>query len=116
MFERETRREKILEARNREIRLKLKQTKQAADADEDVAEEEVESAVEGVFQDTLVQQAEAEFYQTIEKEIAASKPPPEEPSTPKEPEVVPEPEPPAPEPVLPSPPEPPVKEKKGKKK
>ncbi|XP_018577180.1 dynein intermediate chain 3, ciliary-like [Anoplophora glabripennis] len=124
MFERESRREKILEARNRELRLKLKQTKQAADnVDEDVAEEEVETVAEGVFQDNFVQQAETEFYQTIEKALAASKPPPEVPPTPTEPEVIPqlepqpEPEPqppPAPEPELPS--DPPVKEKKGKKK
>lgn len=107
MFERESRREKILEARNREIRLKLKQTKQTADVDEEVADEEVESVAEGVFHDNLVQQAETEFYQTIEKELAASKPPVEKelPPSETEPEIaVPQPKPepqPQPEPEVP---------------
>lgn len=126
MFERESRREKILEARNREIRLKLKQTKQAAENEEEVAEEEVENAGEAMFHDNLVQQAETDFYQTIEKELLLAKPPepdlfgdisrieddmeelvPPEPEPEQEPEPVPVPE---------TKEAPPAKDAKGKKK
>ena len=120
MFERESKREKILEARNREIRLKLKArsgvalveepTQEAAEGEEEPGEEIPVDA----FFDSSVKQAEAEFYLCIEAETA---PPPEE--FPEEPEMIAEID---EEPVEPPPPEPPVepappkKEKKGKEK
>nr|XP_023025505.1 dynein intermediate chain 2, axonemal [Leptinotarsa decemlineata] len=80
MFERESRREKILEARNREMRLKQK-TKQsvAAFVDEDASRGDVTEAAEATFADNFVKQSEADFYQKIEAEVAASKPKQEEP-------------------------------------
>ena len=61
IFERETRREKILEARHREI--KLKQRAKSAQGDKDDDEKE------GDYEDEdLVSKAETEFYDIIEKE------------------------------------------------
>ncbi|XP_076264362.1 dynein, axonemal, intermediate chain 2 [Rhynchophorus ferrugineus] len=76
MFERESRREKILEARNRELRLKqkTKQPQQAEVLDEEQIMENIAQVSEHVFADNLVQQAEIEFYETFEKEKQASQP------------------------------------------
>ena len=63
VFERETRREKILEARNRELRLKLK-TKSGT-ALEEVKEKELS---EVTFVDPLVEAAEKEFFDIIKRE------------------------------------------------
>ncbi|CAH1987611.1 unnamed protein product [Acanthoscelides obtectus] len=80
MFERETRREKILEARNREIRLKLKTKAQAdegagegAEGGEGTAEMEI-AATDATFMDSFVVSAEREFYTAIEQELAKLKP------------------------------------------
>lgn len=69
MFERESRREKILEARNRELRLKqkTKQPQQAEVLDEEQIMENLAEVSEHVFADNFVQQAEVEFYETFEK-------------------------------------------------
>lgn len=117
MFERESRREKILEVRNREIRLKMKtKTSQMVVADD--ADEEVVKSAEDLFADQHVRQAEKEFYEYIRKETTPEAPPPPpedeegreftEDETPTETESPP---PPTPEPEVE-----PKKEKKEKKK
>lgn len=63
MFERETRREKILEARNRELRLKHKV--RSGTGVEDQKEKEPS---EVAFIDSHVVAAETEFYQIIKQE------------------------------------------------
>lgn len=63
MFERETRREKILEARNRELRLKHK-VRSGTMIDEQKEKEPSEIA----FADSYVVSAETEFYQIIKEE------------------------------------------------
>lgn len=76
MFERETRREKILEARNRELRLKQKTKMQAAvEIDEDVTPAELQTTAEQTFNDNFVKQAEQDFFTTIQSELAKAKPP-----------------------------------------
>lgn len=119
MFEREAKREKILEARNREIRLKAK-AKSSTHMIEDEAEN-IEAVLEGEeevekdpYKDEFVLEAEEDFYKIINKELQKDMPIPEE-------EVKPEVEPPPPEPEpepLPPPPPPPPEEpkKKGKGK
>ncbi|KAI0213749.1 hypothetical protein LSAT2_001178 [Lamellibrachia satsuma] len=60
MFERETRREKILDARHRELKLKERtRTTDKLDVEKDAPEEEYEDA-------NLVEEAEKEFFQIIE--------------------------------------------------
>lgn len=118
MFERESRREKILEVRNREIRLKMKtKTSQVALNEE----EDEKKSVEDLFADQHVQQAETEFYGVIKKETTPEEAPQpaeehdeihedeeqeEEASAPPEP----------PPPPTPEPEEKPKKKKKKKKK
>ncbi|KAK9877826.1 hypothetical protein WA026_020059 [Henosepilachna vigintioctopunctata] len=112
MFEREAKREKILEARNREIRLKAK-TKVSGPGHEEepekvehegIDEEEVEK---DPYKDEFIQAAEDDFFNIINKELQKDLPLPEE-----EPiEVPPEPE---PEPIVVEPP--PRRKKKGKGK
>uniref|UniRef100_A0A6P7G3A7 Dynein intermediate chain 2, axonemal n=1 Tax=Diabrotica virgifera virgifera TaxID=50390 RepID=A0A6P7G3A7_DIAVI len=72
MLDREARREKILEARNRELRLKQRQKqpgpKDAVDDDED---DDGKVGVERF--DNFVKNSEGEFYTTIEKEMAKMK-------------------------------------------
>ncbi|XP_028935447.1 dynein intermediate chain 2, axonemal [Ornithorhynchus anatinus] len=62
MFERETRREKILEARHREMRLKEREKSESKE--EAVKEEEPEQNTE-----ELIAKAEEEFFDIIEKEL-----------------------------------------------
>lgn len=110
MFEREGKREKILEVRNREIRLKLK-TK--ATSSHLVVEEKTQEQEQSIFADKTVQAAEAEFFEVIKKQLEKQKPPEEveEPFDFPIPEL-------EPEPIIEEPPPPiPVTEaKKGKKK
>lgn len=111
MFEREGKREKILEVRNRELRLKLK-TKASSHL---MVGEDKGKEAEEVFADKAVLAAEAEFFEVIRKQQQKAVPeemeeelldiPPIEP----EPVVVEEPPP-------PPPPEPEPEPKKGKKK
>ncbi|XP_050305470.1 dynein intermediate chain 3, ciliary [Anthonomus grandis grandis] len=79
MFERESKREKILEARNRELRLKMKtkQPQQGDAIDEESIGENLESISDHIFADNSVKQAEADFYEIFEKEKRAAAPPPE---------------------------------------
>lgn len=76
MFERESHREKILEVRNREIRLKMKTKTSQTVIDEE--QELVEKSAEDLFKDQHVQHAEADFYEVIRKETAPEEPPPTE--------------------------------------
>lgn len=74
MFERESKREKILEARNREIKLKQKQ-KSAGHIPDEAVEDEEEPVGSGeiddaMLQDSNVRQAEADFYAVIQQETA----------------------------------------------
>jgi len=70
MFERESRREKILEARNRELRLKQK-SKQPQQGGETIDDEQIEENLadlsEQIFADSIVKQAENDFYEVLEK-------------------------------------------------
>ncbi|ENN71438.1 hypothetical protein D910_09902 [Dendroctonus ponderosae] len=77
MFERESRREKILEARNREIRLKQKskQPQQNEPIDDEQIQENLPALSDQVFSDNMVKQAEADFYGVFEKEKKAAEPP-----------------------------------------
>lgn len=112
MFEREGKREKILEVRNRELRLKLKaKASSHAVIGEEQAEQEVEQPDE-VFIDKTVMAAEAEFYEVI-RSLTKSEEPEEE--APGEIAQVIEPEP-EPEPEPEAPPPPPTPEPKPKKK
>lgn len=118
MFEREAKREKILEARNREIRLKAK-VRSSAHLIEDDAEkaggeikEGEEEAEKDPYKDEYVNAAEEDFYKIINKELQKDMPIPEEEPKVEEPPP-PEPE---PEPLPPPPPPPPEKKKKGKGK
>ncbi|XP_044269333.1 dynein intermediate chain 3, ciliary [Tribolium madens] len=79
MFERESKREKILEARNREIRLKLK-ARSAQNVPEEGLEEEGKPSAVDLFMDSSVVQAESDFYGVVEAEMADPVPelPPEE--------------------------------------
>ncbi|XP_064216038.1 dynein intermediate chain 3, ciliary isoform X2 [Tribolium castaneum] len=79
MFERESKREKILEARNREIRLKLK-ARSALNVPEEGLEEEGKPSAVDLFMDNNVVQAESDFYGVIEAETAEPEPelPPED--------------------------------------
>ncbi|XP_060520250.1 dynein axonemal intermediate chain 2 isoform X2 [Cylas formicarius] len=79
MFERESRREKILEARGRELRLKqkTKQPQQTDVLDEEQTDENMEAVAEVVFGDSLVRHAESDFYETFEREKKAAEPPEE---------------------------------------
>lgn len=63
MFERETRREKILEARNRELRLKHRARSGTA-----LEEQKEKEPSEVAFADSHVISAETEFYQMIKEE------------------------------------------------
>lgn len=65
IFERETRREKILEARHREIKLKQRAKSAQGDKDEDEKDKDYED-------EDLVSKAETEFYDIIEKEKKAA--------------------------------------------
>lgn len=111
MFDREGKREKILEVRNKEIRLKLK-TKASNHAV--LEEQKAKEQEQAVFADKTVQAAETEFFEVIRKQLEKRKPQ-------EELEEVVEVPPPEPEPVIeeepPPPPPPPAPEpKKGKKK
>ncbi|RZC38774.1 dynein intermediate chain 3, ciliary [Asbolus verrucosus] len=84
MFERESKREKILEARNREIRLKQRAKSSHMNLNMDEGGEgEVYQGIkksedgEIMFTDNNVVQAEAEFYLCIEQETKANLPPEE---------------------------------------
>lgn len=77
MFERENKREKILEARNRELRLKQKQRTSAA-AREQEQQQEITDFNDAGFFDGLVKQAESDFYQAINIEMQKNKPQQEE--------------------------------------
>lgn len=68
MFERETRREKILEARNRELRLKHR-VRSSTILDDQKEKEPSEIA----FVDSYVVSAETEFYQIIKEETKDTK-------------------------------------------
>ncbi|XP_057659337.1 dynein intermediate chain 3, ciliary-like [Diorhabda carinulata] len=72
MLDREARREKILEARNREIRLKQRQRQPCPKEDRDEGNGDDRDDA-GFGKDSLVKAAEEEFYNTIEKEIAKTK-------------------------------------------
>ena len=63
MFERETKREKILEARHREMRLK-ERSRSEQSKDEDTKEGDGEESVE-----ELATRTEAEFYEIVEAEL-----------------------------------------------
>ncbi|XP_067928914.1 dynein intermediate chain 3, ciliary-like [Watersipora subatra] len=63
MFERETRREKILEARHREMKLKERTKSKGAGEKEDEEKDEVED------EEDLVKKAEEEFFETIEHAV-----------------------------------------------
>lgn len=63
MFERETRREKILEARQREIRLKERSRSQQSREEEPVQDESKDSP------DQLIARAQSHFYSTVEAEL-----------------------------------------------
>lgn len=63
MFERETKREKILEARQREIRLKERSRSEQSKEDETVREEGEEDA------EQLIARAESDFYSLVEVEF-----------------------------------------------
>ena len=61
IFERETRREKILEARHREIKLKQRAKSAQGEKDEEEKQDDYDD-------EDLVSKAEKEFYDIIEKE------------------------------------------------
>lgn len=63
MFERETKREKILEARQREIRLKERSRSQQSREEEPVQDEGQDSP------DQLIARAQSEFYSVVETEL-----------------------------------------------
>lgn len=63
MFERETKREKILEARQREIRLKERSRSQQSREEEPVQDESKESPHQ------LMARAEREFHSAVEMEL-----------------------------------------------
>lgn len=63
MFERETKREKILEARQREIRLKERSRSQQSREEETVQDDSKEN------HDQLIARAESEFYSAVEADI-----------------------------------------------
>lgn len=63
MFERETKREKILEARHREMRLK-ERSRSEQSKDEDTKEGDGEESIE-----ELATRTEAEFYEIVEAEL-----------------------------------------------
>lgn len=63
MFERETKREKILEARQREIRLKERSRSQQSREEETVQDDSKEN------HDQLIARAESEFYSSVEADI-----------------------------------------------
>lgn len=63
MFERETKREKILEARQREIRLKERSRSEQSREDDGGREDRDESP------DQLIDQAEKDFYSVVETEV-----------------------------------------------
>lgn len=63
MFERETKREKILEARQREIRLKERSRSQQSREEEPVQDESKDSP------DQLIARAQSEFYSVVETEL-----------------------------------------------
>ena len=67
MLERESRREKILEAKLREIKLKVK-TQQRPDEDED------SGSLKQTASEIAINQARIDFMATIEKEISNSNP------------------------------------------
>ncbi|PNF32876.1 hypothetical protein B7P43_G01870 [Cryptotermes secundus] len=71
MLDREGRREKILEARNREIRLRQR-TKIADNSHRDILERETLNKP-SLISDPAVQNAEKEFFTVIEMELAALK-------------------------------------------
>ncbi|KAL3276240.1 hypothetical protein HHI36_020956 [Cryptolaemus montrouzieri] len=114
MFEREAKREKILEARNREIRLKAKTKSSTHVIEEETAKAEGEEGEEeeeekDPYKDEFVQVAEADFYKIINRELEKDIPIEEKPAEEVAPPPEPEPEPPPP------PPPPPEKKGKGKK-
>ncbi|KAK4872810.1 hypothetical protein RN001_014839 [Aquatica leii] len=75
MFEREAKREKILEARNREIRLKMKtKSAQALAAESAVEIEKTEVSQDGLLSDPNVIQAEEEFFEIVACELRGQKP------------------------------------------
>lgn len=63
MFERETKREKILEARQREIRLKERSRSQQSREEETVQDESKEN------HDQLIARAESDFYSAVEADM-----------------------------------------------
>lgn len=63
MFERETKREKILEARQREIRLKERSRSQQSREEETVQDDSKEN------HDQLIARAESDFYSAVEADI-----------------------------------------------
>lgn len=63
MFERETKREKILEARQREIRLKERSRSQQSREEEPVQDESKDSP------DQLMARAESDFFSAVETEL-----------------------------------------------
>lgn len=63
MFERETKREKILEARQREIRLKERSRSEQSKEDETVRDEGEDAA------EQLIARAESDFYSLVEVEF-----------------------------------------------
>lgn len=63
MFERETKREKILEARQREIRLKERSRSQQSREEETVQDDSKENL------EQLIARAEREFYSAVEADI-----------------------------------------------
>ncbi|XP_069701576.1 dynein intermediate chain 3, ciliary [Periplaneta americana] len=96
MFERESRREKILEARNREIRLRLR-TKIAESSHKDLVYVEREpSSKPTLLKNPAVEAAEKNFFTLVEQEMAAMKAAAEE----AEPESEPEPQPPPAEEIM----------------
>lgn len=66
MFERETKREKILEARQREIRLKERSRSQQSREEETVQDDSKEN------HDQLIARAEKEFYSAVEADIRST--------------------------------------------
>lgn len=64
MFERETKREKILEARQREIRLKERSRSQQSREEETVQDDSQDSP------DQLIARAEREFYRIVGADIS----------------------------------------------
>ena len=69
MFERETRREKILESRNRELKLKEKEKQNHDQADQGKAE----STESGLKEADPIEKAEKDFFKLVEEEKAKRK-------------------------------------------